>query len=61
MTDEQLEAMWHRAHEAQDRTMIDIVERALDGDEFMRRQAAMSARDVEIYAKATNGLTSDAR
>ena len=52
LTDLQLEAMWHRAMKADDRSMIDIIERALDGSEVDRRIAGMSARDVEIYAVA---------
>lgn len=50
LADTQLEALWHRAHQADDRSMIEIVERALDGDNACRRIASQSARDVEIYA-----------
>lgn len=50
LTDEQLDAIWRRAGQAQDMTMVDFVERALDGDEFSRRLVSMSARDVAIYA-----------
>lgn len=50
LTDDQLEAIWHRAMKADDRSMIEIVERAMDGDLVCRRIAGSSARDVEIYA-----------
>lgn len=52
LTDTQLEAIWIRAGRAQDLTMCEAVERALDGDEFCRRLVTMSARDVEIYREA---------
>lgn len=51
LTDSQLEALWSRAMRADDRSMIAIVERALDGSEVDRRIASRSARDVEIYAE----------
>lgn len=50
LTDDQLEVLWHRAMKADDRSMISIVERAMDGDLVCRRIAGSSARDVEIYA-----------
>lgn len=48
----QLEAVWHRAGQAQDYTMCDLAERALDGDEVCARIVASSVRDVAIYAEA---------
>lgn len=56
LTDSQLETLWHRAMLADDRSMIEIVERALDGDDACRQIAARSARDVEIYAVALRGI-----
>lgn len=55
ITDDQLEKMWHRAHAAKDISMIELVERAMDGDEVCRRIATTSARDVEIYRVAVSG------
>lgn len=52
LTDEQLDAVWRRAGKAQDMTMVDFCERALDGDEFIRRLVGQSVRDVSIYAEA---------
>lgn len=52
LTDEQLDAVWRRAGKAQDMTMVEFCERALDGDEFSRRLVGMSVRDVSIYAEA---------
>lgn len=51
LTDDQLEAMWVRAGLAQDFTMVDFCERAMDGSDFHRRQCTLSARDVAIYAE----------
>lgn len=50
LTDDQIDAIWARAGHAQDLTMVDFCERALDGDETSRRIVERSARDVEIYA-----------
>lgn len=52
LTDEQLDVVWCLAGQAQDTTMVDLCERALDGDDFCRRLVGMSVRDVEIYAEA---------
>lgn len=52
LTDTQLDALWLRAGRAQDYTMCDFAERALDGDEVCRRICERSARDVAIYAEA---------
>lgn len=54
LTEAQLEAMWQTAGRLDDRSMIDIIERALDGDEFCARMAAMSARDVDAYRTAVS-------
>lgn len=56
LTDTQLEAIWVRAGRAQDYTMCDFCERALDGDEVCRRICTSSARDVPIYAEAVRGV-----
>jgi hypothetical protein len=58
LSETQLEAVWTRAGLAKDYTMVDFVERALDGDEFAARTVARSARDVPIYAKAVKAVTS---
>jgi hypothetical protein len=52
LTITQLEAVWRRAGRAQDYTMCEFAERALDGDEAAARIVASSARDVEIYREA---------
>lgn len=49
LTDDDLDAVWRRAGRAQDYTMVDFVERALDGDESARRIVASSVRSVNIY------------
>lgn len=51
LTDDQLDAIWRRAGRADDRSMLELVERALDGNEVCRRIVSRSARDVEIYAE----------
>lgn len=50
LTDDQLCAVWQRAGRADDRSMLELVERALDGDPACRQIVSRSARDVEIYA-----------
>lgn len=50
LTDDQLDAVWQRAGRADDRSMLQLVERALDGDATSRQIVSRSARDVEIYA-----------
>lgn len=52
VTDADLDAVWCRAGQAEDMTMVDLVERALDGDDTSRRIVARSVRDVEIYRVA---------
>lgn len=52
LTDADLDAVWARAGAAQDYTMVDFCERALDGDDTSRRIVASSTRSVEIYAAA---------
>lgn len=50
LTDDQIGAIWQRAHRAGDGSMVDFCERALDGDQVARRIVAGSTRDVAIYA-----------
>lgn len=58
LTEDQLEAVWRRAGAAQDYTMCDFVERALDGNEAAARVVARSVRDVAIYAAAVKAIAS---
>lgn len=51
LTDDQIESMWHRAMIANDVSMIEIIERALDGDDVCRNIATTSSRNVDIYAE----------
>lgn len=58
LTESQLDAVWRRAGQAQDYTMCDFAERAMDGDEFSARIVARSVRDVAIYAEAVREVRS---
>ena len=57
-TPEQLEAMWQVAMRLDDRSMVDIVERALDGDAFYAQLAGATIVDAyasALYTQATSG------